>query len=344
MKLRKTHSKEASAPRKRGWRRLLFKPVMRRWRRLLLVMVVLLSLTSLGVGVFVGDSYWEYRTFWGDPNAPPSDVTSFGTVETKTFYSEALGQSMEYKIYLPPGYDDFWHRFTHYPVVYLLHGIPGTDDDWVSKGGAADVMDTLLARGQVQPMIVAIPTGANSRWGPETGWVDGSQGDWGTYTTKDLVNEIDSNYRTVASADGRAIAGNSEGGWSAVNLGLKNPSEFGVLGSFSGYFRARDVDKADLFDEDQSLADANSPLTYFPQLEGELPAIYLLQEPNQGTGGGRFQEERQEFFEENQEFAKELEDSDDTYKFDTPSSGSHDWPFWREHLPDFFVFASERLR
>jgi enterochelin esterase-like enzyme len=305
-------------------------------RRFLLVLVMLAALASLGVGVFLGYSYWEYRTFWGDPNAPPPDVTSFGTVETKTFYSEALGQSMEYKIYLPPGYDDLWHSFTHYPVVYLLHGVPGTDDDWVSKGGAADAMDTLLARGQAQPMIVVIPTGANSRWGPETGWVDGSQGGWGTYTTQDLVSEIDSNYRTVASADGRAIAGNSEGGWAAANLGLKNPSEFGVVGSFSGYFSADDQDKNNLFDGDQSLADANSPMTYLPQLGGELPAIYLLQEQDQG---GRFQQD----FEENQEFAEELKARDATYEFDNPSGGDHNWDFWRARLPDFLIFASHHL-
>lgn len=309
-----------------------------RWKRLLLVLVMLAVQASLGAGVFVGYSYWEYRTFWGDPNARPSDVTNFGTVETKTFYSEALGQTMEYEIYLPPGYDDFWHRFTHYPVVYLLHGIPGTDDDWVSKGGDADAMDTLLARGQVQPMIVVSPMGANSRWGPETGWVDGSQGEWGTYTTKDLVNEIDSNYRTVASAEGRAIAGNSEGGWAAINLGLKNPSEFGVLGSFSGYFTTDDQDKNKLFDGDQSVADENSPMLYLSQLKGELPAIYLLE--GQGESDNpRFEQG----YEENQEFAEALKARGATYDFDNPAGGDHNWDFWRARLPDFLIFASEHL-
>lgn len=313
-------SKEASKARKRSLRHLL------------LILVVVATQTSLGIGAFVGYSYWEYRTFWGDPNTRSSDVTSFGTVETKTFYSKALDQSMEYEIYLPPGYDDFWHQFTSYPVVYLLHGRPGTDDDWESKGGASDAMDTLLARGQVQPMIVVMPTGDTSAWGPETGWVDASQGNWGTYTTRDLVDEIDSNYRAVDSAEDRAIAGNSEGGWAAANLGLKNSSEFGVIGSFSGYFTVDDKEKTDLFDEDQSLADANSPMTYLPQLEGELPPIYLL------VG----QDERAPEPEENQEFAEELKARDASYEFNN-LSGRHGWDFWRAHLPDFLVFTSERL-
>lgn len=318
-------SKEASKARKGGLRCLL------------LILVVVAAQTSLGIAAFVGYSYWEYRTFWGDPNTRPSDVTSFGMLETKTFYSEALDQTMEYEIYLPPGYDDFWHRFTSYPVVYLLHGRPGTDDDWESKGGASDAMDTLLARGQVPPMIVVMPTGDTSAWGPETGWVDASQGDWGTYTTRDLVNEIDSNYRTVDSAEGRAIAGNSEGGWAAANLGLRNPSEFGVIGSFSGYFTVDEREMTNLFDGEQTLADANSPMTYLPQLDGKLPAIYLLQEQ---SNGGRYYQD----FEENQEFAEELKSRDATYDFDNPAAGDHDWDFWREHLPDFLIFASEHLR
>ncbi|HZB81834.1 MAG TPA: hypothetical protein VE288_03185, partial [Rubrobacteraceae bacterium] len=59
----------------------------RRWRRWLLIMVAVPVLISLGVGGFVGYNYWEYRTFWGDPNVRPSDVTNFGTVQTKTFNS-----------------------------------------------------------------------------------------------------------------------------------------------------------------------------------------------------------------------------------------------------------------
>jgi enterochelin esterase-like enzyme len=286
----------------------------------------------VGIGAFVGYSYWEYRTFWGDPNVPPSDVTSFGAVETKTFYSEALGQTMEYNIYLPPGYDDLRHTFTTYPVVYLLHGRPGTADDWVRVGGAAVAMDTLLAEGQVRPMIIVAPQGSTSRFASATGYVDGLQGNWETYITRDLINEIDSNYRTVRSARGRAIAGLSEGGYGAMNLGLRNPSELGVIGSFSGYFTINQHDLSSIFGGDQSLAEANNPMSYLPQLGGELPAIYFY------VGKGD-----EEILEENQEFADELEARGASYDFKI-YPGAHSWKFWREHLPDFLTFASEQLR
>ena len=296
----------------------------------MLVAIPLLAL--IGVGAFVGYSYWEYRTFWGDPNVPPSDVTSLGAVETKTFYSEALGQTMEYNIYLSPGYDDLRQRFTTYPVVYLLHGCPGADNDWVSKGGAAEAMDTLLAEGQVQPMIIVMPQGSGSRFAYATGYIDGPQGDWGTYISRDLVNEIDSNYRTVRSARGRAIAGLSEGGYGAMNLGLRNPSEFGVIGSFSGYFNIDQYDMPRIYGRDRSLAEANSPMAYIPQLEGELPAIYFY------VGGGD-----EKFLEENQEFADQLETRGASYDFEI-YKGAHSWDLWREHLPDFLVYAAAHLK
>ena len=183
-------------------------------------------------------------------------------------------------------------------------------------------------------MIVVSP---EERPGPYTvkgtGYVDGPVGNWATYTTEDLVNEIDSNYRTVQSREGRAIAGNSEGGYGAMNLGLKNPSEYGVIGSFSGYFTIKSKkDVSRIFGRDKSLAEENSPLLYLPQLEGELPAIYLL-----------IGQEDKHNLEENQEFAEALKARGDTTVDFESFPGSHNWDLWGEHVPDFLMFASEHL-
>lgn len=52
------------------------------------------------------------------------------------------------------------------------------------------------------------------------GRVGGLLGNWGTYTPRDLVDEVYSDYRTVRAKAGRAIAGYSEDGYGAINLGL----------------------------------------------------------------------------------------------------------------------------
>jgi len=275
-----------------------------------------------------------YRTAWGSSDGHSSDETSNGKEETKTFYSKALDQTIEYEIYLPPGYDDPSNSSTRYPVVYLLPGSSGSSHVWMNGGDIANEMDTLLAQGKVQPMILVSP---EERPGPYTvkgtGYVDGPVGNWATYTTQNLVNEIDSNYRTVQSREGRAIVGNSEGAYGAMNLGLKNPSEYGVIGSFSGYFTIKSKkDLSRIFGGDQSLADENSPMLYLSQLEGELPAIYLL-----------IGQDDKHNLEENYEFAEALKARGATSVDFESFSGAHNWDLWGAHVADFLVFASEHL-
>ena len=62
---------------------------------------------------------------------------------------------------------------------------------------------------------------------------------WETFVARDLVEAIDARYRTIRTAAGRALAGLSEGGYGAINIGLHHPGEFRVLESWSGYERGR---------------------------------------------------------------------------------------------------------
>ena len=291
---------------------------------------VLFAAIVLCVGGWVGYSFYTYRTFTGNPNVYPSYVKVFGTVKTETFVSRALGRSMSYDVYLPPGYNDPRSADARYPVVYLLHGDPGSYDDWVTVGGIDEKMDALLAREEVRPMIVVMPQGSPSRFARPTEYIDGPRGRWETYVTKDLMRHVDSSYRTVDSASGRAIAGLSEGGYGAVNLGLRNPDEFALAGSFSGYFALSKNDGA--VGGDASLADANSPAEYLPNLMGPLPRIYMYVGESDGT-----------YVSENARFADKLRAKGASHEFRT-YPGTHSWDLWRSRLPDFLAFASRNLQ
>jgi enterochelin esterase-like enzyme len=48
------------------------------------------------------------------------------------------------RIYTPPGYS----ADRKYPVLYLLHGIGGTDTEWTQSCHANNVIDNLLADGE----------------------------------------------------------------------------------------------------------------------------------------------------------------------------------------------------
>jgi enterochelin esterase family protein len=46
-----------------------------------------------------------------------------------------------------------------YPVLYLLHGGGGDEDQWINLGRANVIMDNLIAAGKMKPMIVVMPNG-----------------------------------------------------------------------------------------------------------------------------------------------------------------------------------------
>ena len=78
-----------------------------------------------------------------------------GKVETVEYDSKSVGNKRKLSLYTPPGYTSE----TKLPVLYLLHGIGGTEREWL-RGGVADViLDNLLADKKIVPMIVVMPNG-----------------------------------------------------------------------------------------------------------------------------------------------------------------------------------------
>ncbi|HXD23675.1 MAG TPA: alpha/beta hydrolase-fold protein, partial [Gemmatimonadaceae bacterium] len=79
-----------------------------------------------------------------------------GTVRTDSFWSQALGVHKHVEVYLPPSYAD--HPDRRYPVAYYLHGMFGSETDWVKLGHLDATMDSLIATGMPE-MIVVMPDG-----------------------------------------------------------------------------------------------------------------------------------------------------------------------------------------
>ena len=54
-------------------------------------------------------------------------------------------------------------------------------------------------------------------------------GDWETFITKDLVNYIDSHYRSIPTRESRGLAGHSMGGYGAWRIGMKHPEVYTAI-------------------------------------------------------------------------------------------------------------------
>lgn len=160
-----------------------------------------------------------------DDTVRPEASRAEGTVEQDRFDSVLLGRTMPYWLYLPDGYERSARR---YPVLYMLHGMAGSYDEWRSYG-IFDAADRLIRSGSIAPLIIVLPQGDREYW------VDHAGGGaaWGRYTAQELVAAVDSRYRTIPQRSGRAIGGISMGGHGAFQLALNYPDTFGVVGAHS---------------------------------------------------------------------------------------------------------------
>lgn len=165
--------------------------------------------------------------------APPATgVLVRDTVHAEALEGNLLGDPADQPVavYLPPEYDD--DLDSRYPVLYLLHGIGGSPDDWVGPGyqdmEIAVLLDSLIGAGAIEPLIVVMPNGTNRYVGSY--YRDSPvSGGWDTYLWRDLVAHVDRTYRTIPRAESRGVAGHSMGGYGAIRLGMHRPNVFSAV-------------------------------------------------------------------------------------------------------------------
>ena len=152
-----------------------------------------------------------------------------------TVTTAALGRAVHVRVLVPGDYNQTVDRL---PVLYLFHGTSGRASDWVQHGGAEGATAGLR-------LIVVMPDagfdGDGGGW--FTNWVDSATAlgpsRWETFHVDQLIPWVDANLRTVASRDGRAVAGLSQGGFGSMTYAARHPDVFASAASFSG---APDID------------------------------------------------------------------------------------------------------
>jgi enterochelin esterase-like enzyme len=253
-----------------------------------------------------------------------------GRVLSATIDSPTLGHSLAYRIYLPPGYDDPRFSGMRYPVMYLLHGAPGGDGDWVDGANANQIADALIKTGTIPPMILVMPDGSLGNPHHDTQWgnspVTGERVE--DALVQDLIPVIDHTYRTLATALDRAIGGNSSGGYGAVNVALHHPDRFSVVAALSGYFRAeRTNDGQDIWGNTAARR-KNSPIELLDHQPLHIDIIA-------GRDDARYEHD-------SLAFARALTAHGIDHQMKL-FPGGHSWGFWRDHLPGALRYVSRHL-
>jgi enterochelin esterase-like enzyme len=181
---------------------------------------------------------WEFK-----PDVP------HGAVQSVWYPSEILKQSgRRMYVYTPP---DYMKTNARYPVLYLLHGGGGDEDQWMNLGRANVIFDNLIAAGKMKPMIVVMPNGNANQMvaqgygygpipraaaGPLVARGRGPVPYVGSYPhslVSEVVPFVDKHYRTISNKNSRAIAGLSMGGGHTVQATNNNPGVFGWVAVWS---------------------------------------------------------------------------------------------------------------
>ena len=245
-----------------------------------------------------------------------------GTVSKVWYESATAGFDRRLSVYTPAGYNPVGK--TRYPVLYVLHGIGGDEDAWIAQGRAAQILDNLIAQGKAKPMIVVFTNGNISQEAApgenSTGYTRPTmslpQTMEGTFETAfpEIVNFIDSNYKTIAKKQSRAICGLSMGGFHTLYISLNYPDMFGYSGMFSAAIGVSDASVSPMYqDFDQKLA------TYF----SKKPELLWI-----GCGDTDF------LIQANREFVQKLQDNNYPHEY-LENGGGHIWRNWRIYLTEF---------
>jgi enterochelin esterase-like enzyme len=252
-----------------------------------------------------------------------------GTLEFVHFYSQAVGHTESYLVYLPPNYAAQARRGRRFGVVYLLHGVPGHDIAFTHHDAIRGAMDSLIARRRVQPMILVMPEGGQG----DTEWANAQAGPWMDFVMN-VVHDVDQRFATLADRRHRAIAGASEGAYGALNIGLHHVAAFSVIESWSGYYTQYPT--GPFSGASPAELRANSPAAYVPSMAPTIRRrglrVWLL------LGQGDWRSPRLLT-----DFAGELYAAGAEVRYGF-FPGSHNWALWRAQTPRLMVAIGRWFR
>lgn len=244
-----------------------------------------------------------------------------GTVSKVWYESPELGMNRRLTVYTPAEYETGDRR---YPVLYLLHGMGGDENAWSELGRATQILDNLIASGDAEPMIVVMPNGNASQEAAPGETSEGLKAPTtqlpktmdGSFEAAfpEIVNFVDSHYRTMPDKHSRAIAGLSMGGYHSLHISKEYPEMFDYVGLFSAAILPPQQSNSPVY------ADFDSKLQR--QFDAK-PTLYWI-----AIGDKDF------LYDANAQFRKLLDTKGYPYEYHESADG-HIWKNWRIYLTEF---------
>jgi len=198
-----------------------------------------------------------------------------GELETIRINAPSLSNNiLDYKktqqisVYLPPSYNTSTMKF---PVIYFLPGYGDRIQTFMNGPyyRVKSSMNNLIDSGDIKEMIFVLINGVNILKGSfyENSPVTGN---WRDFVAKDVVEYIDSNYRTIPRRESRAICGHSMGGFGAINIAMKEAPTFGLVYLLSpGAFDQNGLEDQGMFSNTNTIKNYLTKIEEWSQLSRE---------------------------------------------------------------------------
>lgn len=161
------------------------------------------------------------------------DGYTYAEPKTITYYSKVSEADRKAVVYLPADYD----ANKEYPIMYLLHGIGGSENEW--KSGLPEyITGNLNKEGKIPEMIIVCPNQLVQVPGEK---MPGYYLDPGRFVMfnrmvdelrTSLIPYMEENYSIMEGRDNHAIAGLSMGGRTSLYCGFYMLDYFSYIGAF----------------------------------------------------------------------------------------------------------------
>lgn len=242
--------------------------------------------------------------------------------------SKLLGRDIPYAVIFPANYQESGAGF---PVLYLLHGLFGRFDNWLTN-------TKIIEYAAEFPAVIVCAEGGDN-------WYTDGKHFYESYFFDELFPAVENRFNIRQTKESRAIAGLSMGGYGAFKFAFRRPEMFCLAASLSGAFHAAEIcgddvwkelqtSRIEVFGGDEKIRTHNDLFQIVENFPAEristLPFFYF----NCGTEDA--------FLPVNIALAKVFRQCGISHKFKT-LPGGHDWDYWDYQIKQFLQLATEIL-
>lgn len=257
-----------------------------------LAMIFFCQATAIAVvAAWINTSYGLYAS-WSDllgtNTSNPENVAMPGPPASRAKFTHAQGEPSEgglldtyfhgahsalsgqVIVWTPPEYNDPAYAHTDFPVLILLHGVPGSPQSWLENGRMPGAFQNLVAQHQSHPFILAMPV-------INPGSVDTDCSDLpgrkvATWLATDVPELIRHKFRTISGPKGWGLMGFSTGGYCSAKLPMQFPDVFGAGAALDPDPLTGDPDVI----SDTTLRRHNSPTWLAQHTRADLSGVSLF--------------------------------------------------------------------